>query len=242
RGFLDDVDYLLCCHLGLEATQTGQVISRTEFMATSKYRIRFSGASAHVVNAPQAGHNALLAASAASLALHGIAPTSHGWFSLNVGVLQAGTEQGVTPSTATMELGFWAVNSDVQEYVRERMTQIVGGIAQAWGVGVTWEHIGEAPSAPQSEELARVVRRVATAIPDIIQVDEFSFCRAGEDATILLRRVAERGGKGVYVLIGSELADGHHTPRFDFSERSLRIGVELLAGTAFDLLKPDGRR
>jgi aminobenzoyl-glutamate utilization protein A len=237
RGLVDDVDYLLCCHLGLGASETGQIVCRTDFMATSKYRVTFTGQGAHVVNAPQDGRNALLAAAAAALALHGITPTSAGWFSLNVGVLHAGTEQGVTPASATMDLGFWTETSAVQEYVRQRVISVIEGVAAAWQVDVEFRLIGEAPSAAQSPELAALLRRVAERTPTVVRVDDYELCRAGEDATVLLQRVAEHGGQGVYALIGSRLADGHHSPRFDFDERSLSIAVDVLAGTALELFQ-----
>jgi aminobenzoyl-glutamate utilization protein A len=237
RGFVDDIDYLLCCHLGLEARETGLVVCRTNFMATSKYRVTFTGSGAHVVNAPQDGRNALLAAAATALALHAITPTSDGWFSLNVGVLNAGSEQGVTPALASIDLGFWAETAPAQAYVRDRVHSIIEGIADAWRVEAAARLIGEAPSSAQSEELAAVVRRVAERVPGVTRISDYALCRAGEDATVLLQRVAEHGGQGTYVLIGSSLADGHHSPRFDFDERSLSIGVELLVSAGCELLR-----
>jgi aminobenzoyl-glutamate utilization protein A len=237
RGFVDDVDYLLCCHLGLEARETGHVVCRTDFMATSKYRATFAGRGAHVVNSPQDGRNALLAAAAAALALHAIAPTSEGWFSLNVGVLNAGTEQGVTPASATIDLGFWTETSAAQEYLRDRVHSVIEGTARVWGVGFDIRLIGEAPSCMQSENLAAVLRRVAARLPAVTRIDDYALCRAGEDATVLIKRVADHGGQGVYTLVGSALADGHHSPRFDFDEGALSIGVDLLAGAARELLR-----
>ena len=62
-------------------------------------------------------------------------------------------------------------------------------------------------------------------------------CRVGEDAVVLPRRIATCEGDSVYVLIGNELAAGHHTPRFDFDERSHEMGIELLAGVGQNLKK-----
>ena len=54
----------------------------------------------------------------------------------------------------------------------------------------------------------------------------------GEDAPYLMRRVQERGGRSCYFIIGADLADGHHTPRFDFDETAIATGVRLFAGLA----------
>jgi aminobenzoyl-glutamate utilization protein A len=41
---------------------------------------------------------------------------------------------------------------------------------------------------------------------------------ASEDCTTFLNRVTARGGKGIYMMYGAELAAGHHNDRFDFDE------------------------
>ena len=49
-----------------------------------------------------------------------------------------------------------------------------------------------------------------------------------EDATLLMSEIHRRGGQATYVMLGSDLRAGHHNERFDFDERSLTIGAELL--------------
>jgi aminobenzoyl-glutamate utilization protein A len=235
RGLVDDIDHLVCVHLGLGA-QTGTFVTRAYFLATAKYRVSFTGQGAHVVNSPQSGRNALLAAASASLALHSIAPHGDGWFSLNVGVLRAGDEQGVTPPWATMELGFWADRTDVYDYVDARVHQAIAGVSRAYDVGHKVVRIGGAPAADQDEGLARVAGEAALATDGVERLEDGISGRAGEDANVFLARVAERGGRGIYVLIGSDLADGHHSPRFDFDERSLVTGTAVLSALACELI------
>ncbi len=236
RGLLNDVDNLVCVHLGLEAHEVGHVICATDFMATSKFRVTFTGRAAHVVNAPETGRNALIAAATAVLNLQSITPHAHGWFNINVGVLHAGTEQGVTPARAIMDLGLWAETSDVQEYVRGRVHEVVRGAAAAAGVDLDVRHIGEAPSARPDPELAALAHDVASKLPGVDRIDDFATCRAGEDATVMLERVAARGGRGIYVLVGTPIGTGHHTPEFDIDERALGIGTAWLTEIATSLL------
>jgi aminobenzoyl-glutamate utilization protein A len=139
-----------------------------------------------------------------------------------------------------MDLGFWAETSAVQEYLRGRVQEVIAGAAAAAGVEVTTEHIGEAPSCPPDAELADLVKAAAESVPGVTRIDDFVLCRAGEDATVMLERVAERGGKGVYVLVGTPIGTGHHTPRFDFDERALRIGTDWLAAIAARLVAAPG--
>jgi aminobenzoyl-glutamate utilization protein A len=235
RGFADDVDYLVCMHIGLGAA-SGEFVARAIFLATSKFRVHFAGRGAHVVNSPETGRNALLAASSAALAAHAMAPHGRGWYSVNVGVLRAGDEQGVTPPWAVLDVGLWAETEVVHDYVVERLRETMEGAGATWGVDVTIEQIGGAPAAPEDSELAELACRIAERVPAITLVRDEEICRAGEDATVLLNRVAERGGKGIYVLVGSDLAAGHHAPDFDFDEQSLGTGTALLSALALHLL------
>jgi aminobenzoyl-glutamate utilization protein A len=43
-------------------------------------------------------------------------------------------------------------------------------------------------------------------------------------------RVQDHGGRASFVGVGTDHPGGHHTPTFDVDERSLRIGVDVLAG------------
>jgi aminobenzoyl-glutamate utilization protein A len=57
-----------------------------------------------------------------------------------------------------------------------------------------------------------------------------------EDATFLMRRVQETGGEAAYVAVGTDHPGGHHTATFDVDERSLRIGVDVLADSVRRLM------
>ena len=43
-----------------------------------------------------------------------------------------------------------------------------------------------------------------------------------------MRRVRERGGQAAYLILGSDLAGGHHATTFDFEEADIARGVGLL--------------
>jgi aminobenzoyl-glutamate utilization protein A len=75
-------------------------------------------------------------------------------------------------------------------------------------------------------------------VPEVEKTRDALTCHAGEDATFFLNGVAERGGKGIYTLIGSDLAAGHHAPNFDFDESSLPVGTAILSALARYLLHP----
>jgi aminobenzoyl-glutamate utilization protein A len=45
-----------------------------------------------------------------------------------------------------------------------------------------------------------------------------------------MRRVQDQGGLAAYLILGSDLAAGHHAINFDFEEADIGIGVRLMAG------------
>jgi aminobenzoyl-glutamate utilization protein A len=232
RGHLDGVDLFVATHLGLTAVRTGEIVCGTTFMGTFKYRVRFIGRGAHVVLAPHTGRNALLAAATAATTLHGLAPHPDGWFSVNVGVLRAGTEQGVTPAEATIDFGAWYDSPELQEYLRERGMQVLKAAAALHDVKLEVEHIGEAPYVPADRDLGERLEAVARRVPGVASTSATAVCRAGEDATVFMDRVRRTGGGAAYVLVGSDLPSGHHTPEFDFDEESLVTGTAFLTSVA----------
>jgi aminobenzoyl-glutamate utilization protein A len=60
-----------------------------------------------------------------------------------------------------------------------------------------------------------------------------------EDATWMMKRVQEKGGKATYILLGSDIAAGHHNQYFDFDETCLSTGVEVLTNLIEKLLAED---
>ncbi len=85
-GVVDDVDYFTAVHIGTGVPAGTVVCGSDNFMATTKFDAHFTGTAAHAGAKPEDGHNALLAAAQATLALHAIAPHSEGASRVNVGV------------------------------------------------------------------------------------------------------------------------------------------------------------
>jgi aminobenzoyl-glutamate utilization protein A len=228
-----DLDAVIPIHIGL-GVPSGKVISAVSYMATTKLRARFKGRGAHVVAEPQVGRNALLAAAATTQQLHSLPPHSDGWYSVNVGTLHAGDEQGIVPPWAVMELGIWADRQTVNDFLAERVEQVAQGCAAAQGCSVLLEVFGRAPSARPDPALAQVIDGVVSELD--LSTGEPMLCKAGEDATEFVNAVQAHGGTGTMIIIGSDIAAGHHQPRFDFDERILTEGAALLAKSAVRLI------
>ncbi len=229
-GVCDDVDYLLGAHLGFAATEVGTVIAGAGgFLATSKLDAVFTGVPSHAGAAPEAGRNALLAAAAASLNLHAIARHSKGASRINVGVLQAGSGRNVIPARAVMKLETRGETTAIDAYMRDEAERIIRAAAAMHGVQVEILPMGSAAGGASDPDLAEVVARAAAETPSVTRILPAGDLGGSEDFAWMMDRVQRRGGKAVYMMIGTQIAAPHHDSRFDFDERALPIGVEVMA-------------
>jgi len=91
------------------------------------------------------------------------------------------------------------------------------------------EITGQAPRADSDEELADLVYEASKTVDGVTNSIMTSGLGGSEDATYLMQVVEENGGKSAYSLIGTDHPAGHHNPRFDVDEESIRIGIETMA-------------
>jgi aminobenzoyl-glutamate utilization protein A len=235
-GVVDDASVMVCCHLGAQSRTTGHVIGGVSgFFATTKLDAVFTGAESHAALEPETGRSALLGAATAVLNLHAIPRHSAGESRVNVGVLHAGTGRNVTPGRALLRLETRGATAEVNEYVEARARAILEAAATMHGLGLDVTVAGATPSATSDPALIARVRDAAQQVPEITRFDDSAFASASDDACAFMRRVQQRGGVATYVILGAALASGHHTPRFDFDEAALPLGVKLLATLACDL-------
>ena len=237
KGVVDDVDLLLGMHFGVNLRQVGQVACRTEgFLATTKLDAVFTGVPAHAGMAPETGRNALLAAATAALNLHAISRHSQGASRVNVGVLQAGTGRNVVPANATLKLETRGTTSAINEFVYDEAMRIIQGAAAMYGVEVAVQEMGGAAGCECDPELVDRVRQAAERSGLFSVIMPAGNIGGSEDCTYLMERVQQNGGKAAYIMVGTELAAGHHDFGFDFNEDALMLGAALLASAAADLL------
>jgi aminobenzoyl-glutamate utilization protein A len=236
-GVLEGVQDLLCVHLGAQSHVSGEVLPGvTGFLATTKLDAEFLGKEAHAGLAPEEGRSALVAAAFAAVGLHALPRHSEGNSRVNVGVLRAGSGRNVVAGQAQLLFELRGETTAVVDYLERQAAAVVAGAAAMYGVEHRLRRAGAAPSASSDPALMALVARVAEATPGVRRVGEP--CRAGasDDAATMMAAVQAAGGRATYVIIGSELPSGHHTPRFDIDEAVLPIGVGVLAGTALELL------
>ena len=237
RGVVDDVKYIVGAHLGVNLKKTGQVACRTEgFLATTKFDAVFTGVPAHAGGAPETGRNALLAAATATLSLHAISRHSQGVSRVNVGVIQGGTGRNVIPATAIIKVETRGATTAINEYVYAEAVRIVEAAAAMQGVKVVLQLMGGAAGCDNDPALVERIRQVAERQRLFTEILPAGNIGGSEDCTYFMERVQKNGGQAAFVMVGTELAAGHHDSFFDFNENALVPGIALLAGVAADLL------
>ncbi len=229
-GVLDDADYFIVPHVGVRVTRTGKIVCGAGgFQATTKLDAVFTGKNAHAGLEPEAGRNALAAAATAFLQLQAISRHSGGVTRVNVGALEGGTARNIIPDRAVLKLETRGETSDLDAYMRDRAHEVLKASALMHGVEVEILKVGRTISAQSDPELAGVISEIASDLPDFDEVVLEEDYGAGDDAALMMERVQRRGGKSAYLVLGTELPGGHHTPRFDFNEEVLVSGVKLFA-------------
>lgn len=236
-GLADDVDYMLGAHFGFKANKTGQLACNVKgFLATSKYDAEFIGVPAHAGAAPEAGKNALLAAAAAALNLHAIARHSDGASRINVGVLNAGSGRNVIPAKAVLKLETRGASSKINSYMASEARRILEAASAMYDVQLKITEMGGAAGGNSTKELADRIADIAARLNifnDIIPESDFG---ASEDFSYFMERVQQNGGQAAYIMVGADLAAGHHDSYFDFDEKSLDLATKIIAASTVELL------
>jgi len=237
RGVVDDVNYLVGMHLGVNLKKTGQVACRTEgFLATTKLDAVFTGMPAHAGAAPETGRNAILAAATATLNLHAIPRHSKGASRINVGVIQGGTGRNVIPARAVIKLETRGATTEINQYVYGEAVRIIEAAAAMHGVTVTIEETGGAAGCENDATLVERIRQVVERQRLFSEIVPAGNIGGSEDCTYFMERVQKRGGQAAFVMVGTELAAGHHDSHFDFNEDALVPAIALMSGVAAELL------
>ncbi len=227
-GHLDDVEYLIALHIGLDHP-TGEVVAGVEdFLAVSHFYAEYDGEPAHAGGHPEAGRNAIQAMGTAIQNLYAIPRHNDGATRINVGRAGGGSATNIIAEESFVEGEVRGQTTELMEYMRERADRTIRRAGEMHDCEVSIETVGQAPSAESDQGLVDVVHGVATDHPDVDTTIERDSLGGSEDATYLMNTVQSQGGLASYVGIGTDHPGGHHTSTFDVDEASIPIGVEIL--------------
>lgn len=225
---VEDVDYFLAIHLGL-GLETGTVVAGFEHPLTNaKIDVTLSGTSAHAGMAPQEGDNALQAAVTAIQNLYAIPRHGDGATRVNVGHLHSPNAQNVVADSVEFRVEVRGETSELNEYMLSKAKRIVRRAAVMHDVECDLELYGKTTTFSADAEPIAAVAEAADTVQSVDTVVERRRMDASEDASYLISRVQEEGGKATFVGIGSTTPSGHHTPKFDIDESSLDVGRDVI--------------
>lgn len=236
-GLLDDVDRIYCLHLGFDVPLGEIYGGSTGWLATTKLETHFHGVPSHTGMQPEEGRNALLGAATALLNIHSLPRYSGGATRVGVGILEGGTAPNVTPYFAKMVSETRADADDINEDMERRVKQIIKSSAEMHGLREETKIIGKGTTISCDHDCVSVVMEEAKKIKGFHTVKEMKLANGGEDASFLIKRVQEHGGKGTYMIIGTPISAPHHHQKFDIDEAAIPLSVDLLERIALRELK-----
>ncbi|WP_077073820.1 amidohydrolase [Mailhella massiliensis] len=230
-GLLDGARHMVAAHIGMWADCDHSLVCGAQgFLATTKFDVTFTGRAAHAGAEPHKGANSLLAAASAALNMHALPRHGEGDSRVTVGRLEAGSGRNTIPSSARMVCETRGASTAVNEYMFEHCRSIIEHTAAMYEQRCDIRIMGGSDGAGSDDALTHLVREIAGAVPwfrqELIRDSAPGF--GSDDACVHMAAVQKQGGDAVYLMLGSDLAAGHHAPDFDFHEDMLLPSVELL--------------
>lgn len=238
KGVVDDVDFMLGGHVGLNLKELGNIAFNIHsFMALSRYEVTYTGRPSHAALRPNEGSNALQGACMAVTNLFAIPRHGQGASRINVGRIEAGSAWNVIAEKAYFQLETRGVTNAVNEYMVEKAMAVIEGTAKMYGLSFETKLAATGLEGQGDRELIELGTRVANSLPSVTKVwPEVGF-DASEDFTVFMERVQKRGGKAMFAIFGTPIQGGHHNSTFDIDERVMRNGVEFFTALYKSLTK-----
>ena len=230
-GHLDDVEYLLALHVGLDHP-TGEVVAGVDgFLAQQHFHAEFTGASSHAGGHPEGGRNAVQAMATAVQNLHSIPRHDEGATRVNAGLVGGGTASNIIADEAFIEGEVRGETTELRDYMDDHARRILRAAAEMHDCEVDVEYGGRAPGGESDDALAAMVADAAGGVEGVDSILDSDDLGGSEDATYLMQHVQKRGGLASYVCVGTDHPGGHHSPTFDVDEETIRIAIDVFAGT-----------
>lgn len=233
KGHLDDVDILVTMHIALSGDNkplpTGTLATGCDdFLSYRQLDVEFIGRAAHPCGAAQEGRNAILAACAATMGIHSIAPHEDGLFRVNVGFISGGVAVNTIAPSAKISLEYRGETESIEEYAAERVESMIKHAAGMYGCDYVITDYGTTATAKSDRALMGMIREAAEENGLFTKhIFELGNVGGSDDATVMMRRVQSHGGIATYIGIGSDITYPLHNERFDFDESCMEETLRL---------------
>ena len=155
---------------------------------------------------------------------------------LTIGSIHGGTAPNIIPTRVELHGTLRVFDPVLRERLLGRMHAIVAGVAATFGVESDVRMTDTCPACINDPAMAGLVQRVAARVVGGDAVLSSTRTTGADDMSLFLNAVP-----GCYFFVGSAnaargLASPHHSPTFDFDERALDVGVQMLTTTALEFL------
>ncbi len=243
-GVLEDppVDYALGCHIWPDIPEGTIGIRAGALMAAMfSFDITITGKGGHgamphlCVDALETGCQVVGALQRiVSRKMNPFSPTA-----ITIGRFEAGTAFNVIPERARL----WGTARTFEKTTWQNwptiIETVVKGVCDSMGAGYEIRFEDGYPPLVNDEDMAELMRRIATDVVGTDRILNPERSLGGEDMAFFLEKT-----KGCFFCLGAGNASfgAIHNPRFDFDETILTTGVELYCQTAMALLGRNSSR
>jgi amidohydrolase len=155
---------------------------------------------------------------------------------LTIGSIHGGTAPNIIPSRVELQGTLRAFEPGVRERLLRRLREVTCDLPKLMGVEARLEMTDCCPACINDPTMTDLVRQVAADLASVERVTDSTRTTGAEDMALFLN-----AAPGCYFFVGAAnaergLASPHHSPTFDFDERALEIGVDVLTSTALAFL------
>ena len=240
RGALDGADAIFGMHIWSSLEKGKANFEYGERMACSdRFTIHVHGLLSHG-SAPHLGHDAILAASAAVMALQSIPSRQMNPLDtlvVTVGAMNGGTKQNILADDVELVGTVRTFDREFRQSMPERIEEAVNNAVAAYGCTADCTYyFGPSPLINDDKKLTEMAQGAARKILGEDCLTSLTKTTGAEDFSVYLEHIP-----GVYGYIGFRNEAGgyttpHHHPLFDIDESVLHNGTAIYAQFAIDYL------
>jgi amidohydrolase len=156
---------------------------------------------------------------------------------LTIGSMHGGTAPNIIPARVDLQGTLRAFSPEWRATLLARVREIVAGVSRALKVECAFEMTDCCPACINDPAMTALVQRVAADVVGSDRVTSETRTTGADDMSLFLNEVP-----GCYFFVGSANAERglnspHHSPTFDFDERALEIGANVLTRVALEFLE-----
>jgi amidohydrolase len=156
-----------------------------------------------------------------------------------IGSIHGGTAPNIIPARVELQGTLRAFDPAVRERLLSRLEHFVRSHGEMFRVQSTLTMTDCCPACINDPAMTELVQRVAADVVGSDHVSSNTRTTGADDMSLFLREVP-----GCYFFVGSSnaqkgLDSPHHSPTFDFDERALEIGANVLYRSALRFLEQE---